>query len=535
MQTSADVIIIGLGPTGAVLAHLLGQAGINTVVFEREAEVYPRPRAVFFDDEICRLLWQLGLGDALATFSRPVQGMDLVNGAGDVLYRYRPGTAESELGFAEGYMFSQPDLERALRRALASHSSVTQLTGFDVEGVRRIDRGPDSPPDYEVLALDLNGNRQTCRAPWVIGCDGASSPTRRLIGADLEELGPDAEWLVVDLQLEPGVPAWLDLPEVTVQYCDPARPATFVPLPQDRCRFEIRVLPDDDRNQLVRLEPLRALLRTWLPSDDYEVERAVVYTFHALLAERWRDGGLLLAGDAAHQMPPFLGQGMCSGIRDAANLAWKLAWVLRGRASLELLDTYESERSAHTRRIIEVDLELGDLIQTTDPQLAAVRDERARAEGGAVPISPPRIPIGPGAHTGEAPSGLPVPAFAAAPVTAAPCAAEHAAEAPFATASSVEAGPAVDELLLIHAPDFVPNLVALRTPGMATRSTDPALQSWLDGFAAQGVLVRPDGLVAGLLQTSTDLERVFSMVAPTATADPAAPAAQGLKPEPHDD
>lgn len=489
MQPSADVIIIGLGPTGAVLAHLLGQAGVSTVVFERESEVYPRPRAVFFDDEICRLLWQVGLGEALATFSRPVQGMDLVNGAGDVLYRYRPGTAESELGFAEGYMFSQPDLERALRHALASHSSVTQLTGFDVEGVRRIDRGPDSPPDYEVLALDLNGNRQACRAPWLIGCDGASSPTRRLIGADLEELGPDAEWLVVDLMLEPGLMAWLDLPEVTVQYCNPQRPATWVPLPADRCRFEIRVMPGDDTETLLKPEALRALLRQWMPADDYEIERAVVYTFHALLADRWQSQGLVIAGDAAHQMPPFLGQGMCSGIRDAANLAWKLALVVAGRADRSLIETYTSERSQHTRHIIDTDLRLGDVIQTTDPEIARARDQQAIDAGGAVPLTPPRFPIGPGVHTG---SGLPAPGRA-------PMAEEAVWPHCFHLIGDVEpsewAQTALEALGVRRVPE-----------------PDAVLAEWLaaQGDGARAALVRPDTLIAGLVDTPEQLDALLA-------------------------
>lgn len=494
MQTSADVIIIGLGPTGAVLAHLLGQAGIDTVVFEREAEVYPRPRAVFFDDEICRLLAQVGLNDALASFSRPVQGMDLVNGAGDVLYRYQPGTAASELGFAEGYMFSQPDLERALRHALDRHESVTQLTGFDVEGVRRIDQGPDSPPDYEVLALDLNGNRQTCRAPWVIGCDGASSPTRRLIGANLEELGPDAEWLVVDLMLEPGLKAWLDLPVVTVQYCNPQRPATWVPLPGDRCRFEIRVMPGDDTEAMLKPDALRTLLRQWMPADDYEIERAVVYTFHALLADRWQSQGLVIAGDAAHQMPPFLGQGMCSGIRDAANLAWKLALVVAGRADRSLIKTYTSERSQHTRHIIDTDLRLGDVIQTTDPEVARARDQQAIDAGGAVPLTPPRFPIGSGvcAKSGYEGAGLPVPSRA----------------------------PSADEAVWPHCFHLIGDLepsawarAALDSLGTRhLKQPVPALAEWLatQGDGARAVLVRPDTLIAGRVDTPEQLDGLLA-------------------------
>lgn len=514
MQTSADVIIIGLGPTGAVLAHLLGQAGIKTVVFEREAEVYPRPRAVFFDDEICRLLAQVGLHDDLASFSRPVQGMDLVNGAGDVLYRYRPGKAESELGFAEGYMFSQPDLERALRRALDRYPSITQLTGCDVEGVRRIDSGSDAHVDYEVLALGLDGNRQTCRASWVIACDGASSPTRRLIGAELEELGPDAEWLVVDLMLEPGLKAWLDLPEVTVQYCNPQRPATWVPLPDDRCRFEIRVMPDDDTEAMLKPDALRTLLRQWMPADDYEIERAVVYTFHALLADRWQSQGLVIAGDAAHQMPPFLGQGMCSGIRDAANLAWKLALVVTGRASRSLIETYTSERSRHTRHIIDTDLRLGDVIQTTDPAIARARDQQAIDAGGAVPLTPPRFAIGSGVlSTSEADQGVGLPVPARAPTSDEPV------------------WPARFHLI----GDLEPSAwarAALDTLGTRyVKHPDASLASWLAarGDGARSVLVRPDTLIAGFIDAPEQLDALLAEWSGWFAFE-GAPASQGAAP-----
>lgn len=481
-----DVIVVGLGPTGAVLTHLLARAGVRTCVFERDPEVYPRPRAVFFDDEIMRVLAGLGLADEVHGFSRPVQGMDLINGEGELLYRYRPHQAESELGFAEGYMFSQPDLETSLRRALIGAEGIDLVLGADVESIERV--GPE-PPEYVVTALGPDGARITAQAPWVIGCDGARSKVRAHMRTELQSLGPDAEWLVVDLRLEPGRTAWHDLPEVTVQYCDPRRPATFVPLPGHRVRFEIRVLPDDDRERLVRPDRLRELLRTWMPSDDYAIERAVVYTFHALLADRWRHGGLFIAGDAAHQMPPFLGQGLCSGIRDAANLAWKLARVIRGRAADALLDTYESERSPQTRAVIGVDLELGELIQTTDPERAALRDEHARRAGGAVAISPPRIPIGPGVRADAEPAGLPAPHLDAGWGGGDPLA--------LTLFGRVAAHPE-------NSADLDARLEAL---GVArVEHASPGLEAWLESLEATAVLVRPDGLVATVVRASHDLE-----------------------------
>jgi 3-(3-hydroxy-phenyl)propionate hydroxylase len=507
LPRTADVIVVGLGPTGAVLSHLLARAGLRVTVFERDPEVHPKPRAVFFDDEIMRLLAALGLAHEAGAFTRPVQGMDLVNRAGDLLYQYRPAAPRSELGFAEGYMFSQPDLETLLRRSLADLATVELVLGAEVESVERLGlRQPESElpadaphalvrgdlprPWYLVTAATLDGAQVTAQAPFVVGCDGARSTVRVAVGSDLEQLGPDADWLVVDLQLDPGVQAWLDLPDVTVQYCDPGRPATFVPLPGDRVRFEIRLLPGDDREALVTPDALRELLRTWMPADDYTVERAVIYTFHALLAERWRHEGLFLAGDAAHQMPPFLGQGMCSGIRDAANLAWKLAWVAQGWGSDALLDTYASERSAQTRAVIEVDLELGDLIQTTDPERAEMRDEQARRAGGAVPISPPRIPIGPGMRSEDPPAGLPAP---------------HLGEA-FTTV----AGPG--GLLLIGSMTPSPSASKLLDALGARRDLTPSgpLAEWLADLDAEAILVRPDGLVGAVLRSADELDAWFA-------------------------
>jgi 3-(3-hydroxy-phenyl)propionate hydroxylase len=178
----------------------------------------------------------------------------------------------------------------------------------------------------------------------VVGCDGARSLVRRLIGSPIEDLGFHERWLVVDALLKRTVPS---LGEYSVQYCDAARPATYVRGVGDRRRWEIALLPDEDPTAMVAPGTVWRLLERWLTPEDAELERAVCYTFHSAIAARWRSGRLLIAGDSAHQTPPFLGQGMCAGVRDAANLAWKLARVLRGQADDALLDTYESDEPAH--------------------------------------------------------------------------------------------------------------------------------------------------------------------------------------------
>ncbi|MEO7403013.1 MAG: FAD-dependent monooxygenase, partial [Burkholderiales bacterium] len=193
-------------------------------------------------------------------------------------------------------------------------------------------------------------------------------------------------------------------PPATVQYCDPARPVTFVRGTGERRRWEIMLMPGDDPDKITDPDNVWRLISRWVTPEDAVLERGALYTFHSLIATRWRDRRLLIAGDSAHQTPPFLGQGMCAGIRDSANLGWKLARVLDGRAPPALLDTYQSERTAHVRHFIELAVTLGDLIQTTDPAVAAARDQVFEAGGtmALVNLSPA---LGAGLHTGQKPGG----------------------------------------------------------------------------------------------------------------------------------
>jgi len=251
----------------------------------------------------------------------------------------------------------------------------------------------------EVARL-ADGKRLSLRADRVVGCCGARSIVRQAIGSDHDDLGLHQPWLVVDLVLEREIA----LPEQTVQYCNPARPVTFVKVTGQRRRWEIMLMPGDAPDEMTREETVWRLLAPWLGPGDARIERGALYTFHSLVATRWRDRRLLIAGDAAHQTPPFLGQGMCAGIRDAANLAWKLGRVAKGLAPDAFLDTYQTEREAHVRVFIETAVRLGNIIQTTDPQVAAERDRRFLATGKEeiVNLSPR---LGPGAHAGATPAG----------------------------------------------------------------------------------------------------------------------------------
>lgn len=372
MQTGrvqADVAIIGYGPVGASLANLLGQAGVKVLVYEREAAIYPLPRAIHFDGEVMRVFHGMGLRQEIAVASRPgIKNMDFVN-AHDKLMLTRGGASlEGPHGCANNHYFHQPELEAVLRRGVERIANVTVMTRHEVFAIAH-------HAERAVLSVEnmANGSLADVSVQYVVGCDGARSLVRRLMSSGMEDLGLHQPWLVFDALLKRPL---AHLPDHTVQHCDPARPATYCHVSGNRRRWEIMLMPGDDVQTIARPDNVWKLVERWITPLDAEIERAVVYTFHSVLARGWRKGRLMIAGDAAHQTPPFLGQGMCAGIRDAANLAWKLAAVLRNEAHDCLLDTYETERSPHVRAFIDLAVRLGDIIQTTDPAVAAERDRK---------------------------------------------------------------------------------------------------------------------------------------------------------------
>jgi 3-(3-hydroxy-phenyl)propionate hydroxylase len=222
---------------------------------------------------------------------------------------------------------------------------------------------------------------RTIRSRYVVGCDGAASTVRRLLGIEYEDLRFDEPWLVVDLIVnERGLEK---LPKVSIQYCEPQRPSTYLVGVGNHRRWELML----DGNETPDPWPL---LSRWIGPEDATLWRCASYRFHALVARQWRSGRVFLAGDAAHQQPPFTGQGMCQGIRDVANLSWKLEYVLRGEADDALLDTYEMERSAHVRRLTGIIKDIGALIGERDPVRARERDRRLLAQAGGKVTTVPR-------------------------------------------------------------------------------------------------------------------------------------------------
>ena len=363
--TDVDVAVVGAGPVGLTLAVLLGQLGRSVVVLERWPAPYRLPRAVHFDDEVGRLFQSCGIGEEVRAVSEPAEVYEWRNGEGTTLLRFgRIGVGPSGWPFSS--MFCQPELEAAIEGRADELASIDVRRGVTVVSLEQDD-------DAVTLGCD---DGTTVTAGYAVGCDGANSTVRDLLGIGVDDRGFFYDWLIVDVVLdEPRV-----FDPINLQVCDPARPTTVVSGGPGRRRWEFMRLPEETLDSLGQEARAWELLADWdVGPDDARMERHAVYTFQARVAERWRSGRVLLAGDAAHLMPPFAGQGMCSGIRDAANLAWKLDLVLTGRATPDLLATYEQERRPGAEAAIEMSIELGKVICVPDPAEAAARDEAMAA------------------------------------------------------------------------------------------------------------------------------------------------------------
>jgi len=344
---NVPVIIVGAGPAGLTAATLLAQNGVECLVLERWESVYPQPRAVHLDDEVYRALARLGLGDALAAICRPCRGLRLVDRDMRVLTEFRRDTDQGQHGYPQANMFDQPELERLLRDNLSRYTTATIRGGVEVTALLQDGSGP-----VRVEVTDrATGTAETLLAEYVLGCDGANSITRAAIGATMRDLHFQQRWLVVDVVTTADLAAW----DGAHQVCDSERAATYMRVGANRYRWEFRLKPDEtaaDFREIARLHPLIAPWTMDIPVEQLEIVRAAEYVFRAQVADRWRDRRIFLLGDAAHLTPPFIGQGMGAGVRDAANLSWKLAGVLQGRLPRSVLGTYEVERKPHVRALI---------------------------------------------------------------------------------------------------------------------------------------------------------------------------------------
>ena len=395
MRIDYDVAVTGFGPAGAVAACLLGAQGLRVLVVDRAMEVYNQPRAFALDHEIMRVFQNIGLAETIQPFVAPFSASEHYGVDGQLIRRLTMIDPPYPLGWTPSMVFRQPPLEAALRAKAAATPGVQVSLGEELTALTQ---------DADGVTLSLTrcagapAQTRNVTARYVIGCDGASSTVRRLLGIEHEDLDFDEPWLVVDVGVNARGAA--KLPDTSAQFCEPARPTTYLLGVGEHRRWEIMLLPGETPQQFESDVAVWRLLARWITPADGTLWRRASYRFHALVARQWRRGRVFLAGDAAHQQPPFLGQGMCQGIRDAANLSWKLAAVMQGCAGDALLDTYGIERSTHVKRLTTTIKHIGRNICERDEAKARARDAELIAQAGGVVKSVPRQDLIPPLETG---------------------------------------------------------------------------------------------------------------------------------------
>jgi 2-polyprenyl-6-methoxyphenol hydroxylase-like FAD-dependent oxidoreductase len=391
-QIDHDVLIVGYGPVGQALASLLGEQGHDVEVVERFEELYGLPRAIRLDGEAMRLIQRLGLVDQIRSEIAAPEHYFWFGADGEPIVDIPIGP--SPAGWHSGYTFYQPALEGALDLLARSRARVT--VGWAAEKLawhadhvevtlRRgagLERGVWQPTD----------ETRVVRARYVVGADGANSFVRTACGIPWLDLGFEEPWLVVDVR--PNNMSEFDHLPSPAQYCDPKRPRVEVRNGSSHHRWEFMLLEDESPAEFQTEAAVWRLLEPYFRPDQGTIVRHAVYEFRSLIAEQMRSGRALLAGDSAHLMPPFMGEGMCSGFRDANNLAWRLDLVLRGVAPEQILDAYTSERRFQNEATVGISIEMGKVSCTLDPVVAARRDAAFRS--GDVPPPPPLPGLGPG-------------------------------------------------------------------------------------------------------------------------------------------
>ncbi len=392
MKPDFDVVVVGFGPAGAACTGLLGKLGVRTLAIDRSRDIYDKPRAFALDHEIMRVFQQLGAAEDVKPHTAPFTPSEYYGMDGQLIKRLGSVPPPYPLGWPPNMVFTQPPVEAALRKHAAAFASVELALGTELVSFTQ---------SADAVALEVRDGAiagRTVGARYVIGCDGASSTVRTLCGMRYDDLDFDEPWLVVDMLVNDQGAA--KLPNVSLHHCEPARPSTYLIGPGNHRRWELMLLPGEDPKGMASEEGVWRLLSRWITPEDATLWRVAAYRFHALVASEWRRGRVFISGDAAHQQPPFTGQGMCQGVRDVANLSWKLHLALQGRAGERLLDTYAAERGAHVRRYTTLIKGLGRIICERDPVAARARDRRLLDEAGGTVQTVPRQHLLPPLETG---------------------------------------------------------------------------------------------------------------------------------------
>lgn len=487
-RIDVDVAVLGCGTTGLTLASLLSKAGIKVAAVDRSRLQVPHPRATHLDDETMRAFQALGLQRLEPSFS-PVGKYRFYDQQWRACMEVPLDRGHTEQGWRSNYMFHQPDWEATVRGELNDSSGAEIFFGWEVTGLT------EAEGRVEVILSETSSDQERAlNAGFVVGADGAGSLVRGVMGCELTDYEATHRSLIVDIMPLVDLPA--DLPDRdTFIQGGITNPLTYVPIAAPRLRFELMLRPQDDAREFERVERAYQLLAPWFKADEYRILRDDVYEWRSIVPSPWRQGRMMIAGDAAHTMPPMLGQGMCSGIRDALNLAWKLPRVVRGESPIELLDTYESERRPHTTTFVEISARLANEIEHLRPE--------APPEGIAPPVQESEVlrpPIGPGVRdVAAAPTGV------------------------------LSAQPKLgDGRLLDDAVGFrfavVGDPETIAAAGAETRSAWEKLDvavlderhdeviEWVRSLGANAVVIRPDRYIFGVAEGGADLDRLTDLL-----------------------
>lgn len=494
-----DVAIVGYGPSGAVAAGLLGMQGLRVFMCDKAQDIYSLPRAFALDHEIMRVFQQLGVAEQVLAHTEPFTPSEFYGVDGQLIKRFTTVEPPYPLGYVPSLVFSQPPVERILREHVQTLPSVDVALGCELLELVQDAQGAS------LQLLNADGSARQVRARYVIGCDGASSSVRSAVGIALEDLGFDEPWLVVDVLVNQSGLA--KLPQTSVQFCEPARPCTYLIGPKNHRRWEIALNEDEDLKQVATPEGTWALLSRWITPDDATLWRKATYRFHALVADNWLVGCVFVAGDAAHQQPPFLGQGMCQGIRDVVNLSWKLGAVLRGEASKELLETYCAERKMHVTELTTRIKAIGQIVGQRDVMKARARDAHLLDECGGVVKSVPRQNVQPALAVGLL---SPQPHAARGTIFPQPWIGRGNAQSRLDTLAGtgwrLVVSASADKALLhgaVSAKSPLMTVVDMAEPDF--QEVDGVLSSWFSQHECMAAIIRPDHYVYGVASSAETL------------------------------